>query len=153
MPTARCGFDDLPALGLSGREFLISSGPTLPVFIGFDAAYEQTKIGLPAIPQDPLNALVDTGATESCIDVTVADRLQLPKINRRKIGGVGGAHEVDFFLAHVHIPHVQLTLHGAFAGVQLVAGGQSHFALLGRTFLQRFTMTYEGKTGTVTLDW
>jgi hypothetical protein len=37
-------------------------------------------------------------------------------------------------------------------GVDLAAGGQIHRALIGRTFLRRFTMVYEGETGTVTLS-
>ena len=41
---------------------------------------------------------------------------------------------------------------GRFAGVHLRAGGQPHFALIGRTFLEDFTMRYEGKTGMVTLS-
>jgi len=36
--------------------------------------------------------------------------------------------------------------------VDLIAGGQAHYALIGRTFLQSFTMVYEGRTGTVTLS-
>jgi len=43
------------------------------------------------------------------------------------------------------------TIHGAFAGVDLKAGGQVHNALIGRTFLQHFTMIYEGRMGTVTI--
>jgi hypothetical protein len=39
-----------------------------------------------------------------------------------------------------------------FAGVHLVTGGQIHWALIGRTFLQHYTMVYEGRTGTVTIS-
>jgi hypothetical protein len=40
---------------------------------------------------------------------------------------------------------------GEFAGVHLTAGGQRHQALIGRTFLRRFHMTYDGLTGEVTI--
>jgi len=43
-------------------------------------------------------------------------------------------------------------MYGAFAAIDLIAGGQWHHALIGRTFLQEFTMVYEGRTGTVTLS-
>lgn len=33
----------------------------------------------------------------------------------------------------------------------VAAGGAPHTALIGRTFLQNFTLTYEGETGRVTL--
>jgi len=55
-------------------------------------------------------------------------------------------------LGHVHVPALNFTIYGEFAGVDLVAGGQAHHALIGRTFLQNFTMTYEGRTGTVILS-
>jgi len=56
------------------------------------------------------------------------------------------------YLAQIHIPSLNFTLHGAFVGVDLAAGGQVHYALIGRTFLQHFTMIYEGTTGTVRLS-
>jgi allophanate hydrolase subunit 1 len=55
-------------------------------------------------------------------------------------------------LAQVHIPTLAFTIYGAFAGVHLQAGGQAHWALLGRTFLQTFTLTYNGRTGTVIIS-
>ena len=55
-------------------------------------------------------------------------------------------------LAQIHAPELNFTVYGAFAGVLLRAGGQPHAALLGRTFLRRFTMTYEGETGAVSLQ-
>jgi len=38
-----------------------------------------------------------------------------------------------------------------FSGVHLAAGGQHHLALIGRTFLQNFTLIYEGRSGNVTI--
>jgi hypothetical protein len=46
---------------------------------------------------------------------------------------------------------LELTIWGRFAGVNLVAGGQTHATLLGRTFLQYLVMHYDGPTGRVTL--
>jgi predicted aspartyl protease len=108
--------------------------------------------GVPNLPPQPLPALVDTGATESCIDSGLAMRLNLPIIDRRSVSGVHGAGAVNVHLAHVHIPSLASTLYGPFCAVDLVAGGQAHHALIGRTFLQHFTMTYDGRTGTVTVS-
>jgi predicted aspartyl protease len=99
-----------------------------------------------------VRALVDTGAGESCIDSALAAQLNLPIVDRRLISGAGGTHEVNMHLAQVAVPSLGVTIYGAFAGVHLAAGGQTHFALIGRTFLQNFTMLYEGKTGTVVLS-
>ena len=54
-------------------------------------------------------------------------------------------------LAQIHVPSLQVTLYGTFAGVDLIAGGQLHHALIGRTFLRHFTMTYNGASGSVVL--
>lgn len=141
-----CGFNSSP--GAPGHVLLAMHGPTLAVQIGFDPAYNPQTPG-PALPQNLIEALVDTGAAESCIDTALAMSLNLPIVDRRTVGGVGGAHEVNMHLAHIHIPALRFTIHGLFAGVSLQAGGQRHQALIGRTFLQAFTMVYEGRSGTV----
>jgi hypothetical protein len=58
----------------------------------------------------------------------------------------------SIFIAQIHVPSLAFTIYGAFAGVDLAAGGQVHKALIGRTFLRAFKMVYEGTTGTVTLS-
>jgi hypothetical protein len=122
------------------------------VHIGFDPTYDpQNPVGLPKLPGNQMAALVDTGAIESCIDTALAMSLNLPVIDRRLISGVHGAREVNVHLAHVHVPTLNFTIYGPFAAVDLQAGGQPHHALIGRTFLQNFTMVYEGRTGTVTI--
>ena len=55
-------------------------------------------------------------------------------------------------LAQIHVPTLDVTLYGTFAGVDLIAGGMIHQALIGRTFLRHFTMTYNGFTGSVVLS-
>src|SRR5205823_6239775 len=96
--------------------------------------------------------LVDTGASESCIDSLLAAQLNLPIVDRRPTSGAHGSLEVNMHLAQVRIPALNFTIYGAFAGVRLAVGGQTHRALIGRTFLQRFTMVYEGRTGAVTIS-
>lgn len=150
MTRTRCGFNDTP-MG-SGKDLLASQGPTIFVNIGFDASYSpQNVIQIPVPGIRQARALVDTGATESCIDSLLAAQLKLPIVDRRQIAGVGGAQVVNMHLAQVHVPSLGQTIYGAFAAVHLVAGGQPHQALLGRLFLQHFTMIYEGRTGTVTI--
>lgn len=99
-----------------------------------------------------INALVDTGAGESCIDNQLAALLRLPIVDRRPISGVHGSSFTDMYLAQIHIPTLHFIIYGMFAGVDLIAGGQVHSALIGRTLLRSFTMTYEGRTGSVLLS-
>ena len=150
MASTECGFEDVPG-GASGGDLLAAYGPTLFVDIGFDSAYQKSQ-KMPPIPgMKSVRALVDTGAGESCIDSALAAQLNLPVVDKRLISGAGGSHEVNMHLAQVAVPSLGVTIYGAFAGVHLAAGGQTHLALIGRTFLKNFTMVYEGKTGTVVL--
>lgn len=151
MAQTKCGFDDGPK-GL-GSELLTLLGPTLMVDIGFDPKFRAIK---PAMIPTPgikgMHALVDTGASESCIDNLLAAQLNLPIVDRRPISGSSGSHTTNMYLAQIYVPVLKFNIYGIFAGVDLKAGGQVHSALIGRTFLQNFTMVYEGKTGSVTIS-
>ena len=97
------------------------------------------------------DALVDTGASESCIDSLLATELGLPVVDRRSVSGTHGAHPVNVHLAQVYVPTLDFTIFATFAGVHLATGGQRHRALIGRTFLQSFQMVYDGPTGSVVI--
>jgi predicted aspartyl protease len=150
MAQTKCGFNNAPD-GTSGSNLLMLFGPTLFADIGFDPAYRPHTRQPPTPSIENTQALVDTGAAESCIDNLLAAELNLPIINRRSISGAHGSHPTNIYLAQVHVPSLQFTIHGEFAGVDLVAGGQIHKMLIGRTFLRHFTMIYKGATGAVTL--
>lgn len=136
-----CGFDS-PGV-------LVQLGPTLPVRIGFDPVYQQNSVGVPNLPKQLYPALVDTGAQESCIDSGLAAALQLPIVDRQTISGAHGAEEVNMHLGQIYVPALDFTTYGRFAGVHLTAGGQPHYALIGRTFLSRVYMSYDGGSGKV----
>jgi predicted aspartyl protease len=152
MPATKCGFNDIPG-GAAGADNLVQWGPTLLVDIGFDPNYIFGPSAPPPVPgKTKLAALVDTGATECCIDSLLAAQLNLPIVDRRVTAGAHGAREVNVHLAQVFVPSLNFTIYGAFAGVDLLAGGQLHSALIGRTFLKHFRMVYEGPTGNVELS-
>ena len=148
MTKTACGFEDNPN-GYSGKDALIVYGPTLYVQVGFDPAY---RSGIPELPAENHPALVDTGALASCIDSRLAEELQLPTIDRQSVSGVHGSSQVNIHLAQIYIPNLTFTIYGQFAGVHLQAGGQLHKALIGRTFLEKFSMDYDGSTGSVILS-
>ena len=139
---AECGFT-------SSLE-LVRLGPTLSVRIGFDTDYRPGKeINL---PDTEYFALVDTGASLSCIDSSIAATLKLPVVDQMDIAGVQGKSKVNMHLAHILIPALEAIVYGRFAAVHLNAGGQPHSALIGRLFLNSCLMTYDGFTGSVTLS-
>ena len=144
MPIADCGF--------SGRSLLVRFGPTLSVQVGFDPGFRPERGRPPTLSPDVFPALVDTGAEECCIDNDLAAELDLPIVDRREIAGAHGSAFVNMYVGQVHVPSLRFTVHGTFAGVALQAGGQRHFALIGRTFLRHFVLRYDGRSGAVTLS-
>ena len=151
MPTTKCGFNSIIG-GATGAELLTTRGPTLFVNIGFDPDYNDRPTAPPQPGVTGVNALVDTGASVSCIDSILAAQLNLPTVDRRYIASAHGAEKVNMHLAQIHVPSLRFTIYGTFAGVHLQAGGMVHQALIGRTFLQNVTMVYEGLTGTVSIS-
>lgn len=149
MPFADCGFDSRD--GVSGGDRLAALGPTISVRIGFDPASSLFSERLPDLPARLYPALIDTGASESCIDSTLAESLHLPVMERKRMAGVLGAGVVETRLAQIQVPTLAATIYGPFAGVPLSASGFEYRAILGRTFLQQYTLTYYGTTGAVRL--
>ena len=147
MPTARAGFEDSPTL--SGRVALAQNGAILTVQIGFDPRFLAGSRSRPTLPDRQLRALVDTGAVSMCIDSALATELGLTTVDRVTIAGVHGANRVNLYLAQVYVPSLHITIHGSLPGGHLAAGGLPFSALIGRDFLQHFTMIYEGRTGAV----
>lgn len=150
MPTADAGFEG--GDGLTGSEILAAIGPTLPVYVGFDDQFGEGRVKQPNLPPERLAALVDTGASNSCIDAELAARLRLPIVNQETIGGVGGAMAANVYWAQIHIPELNTSITGPFAGVYLSAGRQPHQVLIGRDFLRYFTMVYAGRVGSVKIS-
>jgi len=151
MAKADCGFSDIPG-GATGAALLVFNGPTILVDVGFDASFDADSGLIPKPGITSVRALVDTGAAESCIDSMLATQLGLPKVDRRHVSGSSGRHEVDIYLAQMRVPSLGFIEYGFFAGLHLSEGGQGHRALIGRTFLQYFSLTYEGRTGKVSIS-
>ncbi len=55
-------------------------------------------------------------------------------------------------LAQILFPDFSTTQYGVFAGVHSIAGGQPHFALIGRTILTKLLLIYDGELGSVKLS-
>lgn len=145
MARAECGFEGRP-------DELVQYGPTIVVRIGFTPEVSHDGGDRPSLPSTQFFALVDTGASESCIDSAVAMELGLPVVDREMVAGVHGAAPANVHLAHIYVPDLGIWINGRFAGVHLQAGGQPHSALIGRDVLRHFTMVYDGRTGMVSIE-
>ena len=146
MPTIRL---ELVIPGLSSSEVLELYGPTLHVAIEMDPGSQSVGEGV----SDRYPALIDTGSRVSCIDATLAEELGLPTVEgvRQQVAGILGSGVVDVYRARISIQELNLSVVGDFPGIQLAEGGQPYRALVGRDILKSFTMTYDGKTGVVSL--
>ncbi len=145
-----CGFAGLE--GINAPDMLTRLGPTIHVHIGLDPHYRPGSGNPPVLPDVTHPTLIDTGANLSCIDASLAADLQLPIVDRQPFAGIHGAHECNMHVAQIHIPAFQWVITGRFAGVHLQAGGQPHRALIGRMFLEKIKMVYDGQTGSVILS-
>ena len=149
MSRVKCGFDD--GAEVPAARLLVRIGPTLKVDLGVDPDYDAARPQQRPTPTiRAVAALIDTGASLSCIDAGLAMDLELPIIDQVEVAGVGGLHRFNLHLAQIHAPDLKFTLYGEFAGVDLAASGQ-HTALIGRDFLNHFHLSYEGPSGSVTL--
>jgi hypothetical protein len=81
----------------------------------------------------------------------LANHLHLPIVDRCEVAGSHGKHEVDVYLAELHIRSFSFTQYGKFADAYLNRGGLQYQVLMGRTFLENFILMYNGKSGRVTL--
>ena len=144
MTSIKCWFEGNPGV-------LERYGPTILVQVGLDYNFQPSKERATNLPATSVPALVDTGAVESCIDSALAEKLELPVVDRQVVGGVHGAQPVNLYPAQIYIPDLDFSMSGLFFGAHLLDGGQPHGALIGRDFLRNFTMTYEGRTGIVSI--
>src|SRR5690554_6543088 len=97
--------------GTDAARVLVFAGPTLSVDIGFDLDFKPNSGATPVPGIRGVQALVDTGASECCIDGELASRLNLPIIDRRPVAGAHGAKEVNFHLAQIYFPSLKFIMY------------------------------------------
>lgn len=131
---------------IRGGQVLQQFGPMLDVQIGQAVPAQQATLQVPAL--QTVYALIDTGATHSCVDERLAIGLNLPVIDRRQVAGVAGSIIHNIYLAQMVIIGLNMTYRGRFIGVDL--SGNCN-ALIGREFLSEAIMIYDGIGGTITL--
>jgi predicted aspartyl protease len=97
-------------------------------------------------------ALIDTGASSTCIDDAIAQQLRLPVIDVVQMVSASHAstqQSVYPVLIEVVGPAIQINVPRAI-GANLATQGLT--ALIGRDFLQHVTLFYNGVTGQITLS-
>jgi hypothetical protein len=151
-PTAKV---PTPAELAGGAQYLIRYGPRLNVEIHMPdplVALLQQK-NQPVPPPIVAKALIDTGASATCVDEQSIAPLGLTVIRQMPVCSPGGNRNVNVYPVKFTFPGTDLK-DVDFAPVgacDLQAFGV--VALLGRDFLSGKTLVYNGELSIVTLCW
>lgn len=124
-----------------GSELLRLFGPHIKVLVGSPIS---SPVGV-NVDILQLDALIDTGATDVCIDIKTAELLGLRAVDRTTIGGVGGSVAADVFAGLLEVPALNFKrVVRMFAPVGVVLSSK---VLLGRSFLANYIITFDGPNG------
>jgi len=134
----------------SSRDILSAAGPILPIETSLPQPLVEylAEKGKPIPPPVSGNALLDTGASISVVDLEVISRLQISPIGVARILTASGETNQNLFPLRFNLPHL-------FIDVRAVAGAdlrrQGIIAILGRDILSRFLFIYHGVGGRIVL--
>jgi predicted aspartyl protease len=140
---------------LSPRDALLLRGPVFQVTLGLaDNIAQQIILQGLAIPE-PISgwALLDTGASSTCIDDAAAQRLKLPVINKVKMSSAThDAIDSNVYPALISFTGTPIKVN-ALSAIGANLASQDLIALLGRDLLQNFNVFYNGAVGQITLSF
>jgi len=132
---------------------LVQRGPVIPVVISPDPAFAAAlqAVNKP-IPQPVTGfALVDTGATTTCIDGTIAQQMGLAPSGTAKLSSA--SHQATDCLTYpvqLHFPAWNVALQSPKA-MGVTIANQGIIVLVGRDLLQNCVFVYNGADGSFTL--
>ena len=89
---------------------IINNHPLMRVFVTPFLEESESSIALKS--QHAHRALLDTGATASCVSRKVIDMLDLQPMGRRKVFTAGGTVRANLFAVNLHIPIGEETAEG-----------------------------------------
>lgn len=136
---------------------LLNNGPILTVEISIPNALATllTSQNQPIPSPSTGYALIDTGATRTCVDHQVITQLGVNPVGTITSGTAGGTVNQSLFPAHVRFPQESIDLDfNACVGVNLTgqtALSQPIIALIGRDILQHLLFIYNGPAGMFTV--
>jgi len=137
---------------LSAADNLAQNGAILQVTVGVPSAYAQGGGG--GTPKT-LTAMVDSGASISCITMQAAQSIGLPQVSSTQLGGVGGMTQAPVYGVALTLVQFGVTIDPVqIAGVANPLPGVD--MLIGRDVLRSgnggLVFTYHGSTGVFTIQ-
>ena len=136
--------------GQPGPGVLIGFGPILPVEIGVPSALSKLLASQNKTIPAPMPgfALIDTGATRSCVDVNIISHLEIKPIGIVPLETPAGPSQHNLFPAKFNFPAIKFEFEfSSVVGVSLgqkSIGGKQIIALIGRDVLSRCLLVYNG---------
>ena len=136
------------------KAILESRGPVVQVSLSLaEPLAEQLLLKGEMIPEPIAGfALIDTGASSTCIDEVTAQKLGLPVVDRIKIASAShDAMEMNAYPTMISFISAPIKINATRAiGVNL--NNQGIIVLLGRDMLRKFIMFYNGPSGELTIS-
>jgi predicted aspartyl protease len=129
-------------------------GPVIQVTVALAQAAAQVLLQSGRTPPSPEAglALIDTGASHTCIDNAAAQKMGLPTIDVVTMTSATHAHEP----CNVHPIQIEVTGTNISIDAARVLGAnlgpQGLLLLIGRDVLQNCTLIYNGIVGSITLS-
>lgn len=97
------------------------------------------------------SAMIDTGASITCINMSLAQTLGLQQVSSTLLGGVGGSSEAPIYAAALKVPQFGVTVDPVqIAGVNNPLPGVD--MLIGRDILRQLHLDWHGGNGAFTLE-
>ena len=129
-------------------------GPCVQVAVGLAESIAKQLLQQRKILPKPVSgiALIDTGATSTCIDDAVAVQLQLPVVNVVNVASASHASTAqNVYPIQIEVVGLPISIEASNA-IGAALAPQGLLALIGRDVLQHCTLFYNGITGEITLS-
>jgi predicted aspartyl protease len=129
-------------------------GPIVQVTIGVEQNIAQQLLsqGIPLPQSVPGVALIDTGATSTCIDEAIAKQLNLPVVDVVSIASASHADaKQNVYPAMIEVVGIPIKFN-ALRAIGVPLANQGIQVLIGRDLLQHCTLFYNGMIGAFTLS-
>lgn len=137
-----------PSIGLQRQ------GPCVQVSIGLAQSIASQLLQQGQTLPKPISgiALIDTGASSTCIDSNVAQQLQLPVVNVVNVASASHTStKQNVYPIQIEVVGLPISIEAPNA-IGAALNSQGLIALIGRDVLQHCTLFYNGITGSFTLS-
>ncbi len=133
---------------------LQKQGPVLQVTIGLAQSIAAQLLQQGKTLPKPISgmALIDTGASSTCIDDAAAQQLQLPVVNVVNVASAShSSTPQNVYPIQIEVVGLPISIEAPSA-IGAALSAQGLLALIGRDVLQHCTLFYNGLTGEITLS-